>query len=280
MSKFSPRGRQFRNYDVSDGLQGKEFNSGALFQSQSGEMFVGGVNGFNAFFPQNIFENWYVPPVRLTSFKVLNKEVKSAKPIWETAEIELSPKDYLFSFEFAALDYTAPEKNRYAYKLEGLTEDWIYTDARRRLASFSLLPPGRYVFRVKGSNSDGIWNEKDVSLVIRMRGPWWRSAWFLSLAALLVGSMLFQWYRTRMRRMAAKIRTEAAMDRLLEKFNVSPREKEVIVLLLKGKTNKQIEEMLFIELSTVKNHIHSIFGKLGVRNRNQLLRLFQNLQIK
>ena len=181
LSRFSPPTGQFRNYDVSDGLQGREFQGGACYQSQSGEMFFGGANGFNAFFPQNIFDNRYVPPVRITSFKVLNKEVKLPRPIWETAEIELSPKDFLFSFEFAALDYTAPEKNKYAYKLEGLTDDWIYTDAKHRLASFSLLPPGKYVFRVKGSNSDGIWNEKDVSLVIRVHGPWWRSWWFLSL---------------------------------------------------------------------------------------------------
>jgi DNA-binding NarL/FixJ family response regulator len=83
-----------------------------------------------------------------------------------------------------------------------------------------------------------------------------------------------------MKRMTAKIRTEAALDQILAKFNISPREKEIIVLLLKGKTNKEIADPLFIELSTVKIHIHHIFKKLGIRNRAQLLRLFQNLQIK
>ena len=278
LSRFTPPTGQVRNFDVSDGLQGKEFLGGAAYMNPAGEMFFGGANGFNVFFPQNIFDNWYVPPVRITSFKVLNKEVKLPKPVWETAEIVLSPKDYLFSFEFAALDYSAPEKNQYAYKLEGLTEDWIYTDAKRRLASFSLLPPGKYVFRVKGSNSDGLWNEQDVSLVIRMRGPWWRSWWILGLLVALVALLLYEWNRTRIRRMGARVRTTAARDQLFAKVNISPREKEIVDLLLKGRANKEIAAELFIELSTVKIHVHHIFRKLGVRNRAQLLRLFQNLK--
>ncbi|MDD8013954.1 MAG: two-component regulator propeller domain-containing protein, partial [Acidobacteriota bacterium] len=279
VSRFSPRTKQFRSYDASDGLQGKAFISNATYMNQDGEMFIGGGGGFNVFSPQKIFDNPYIPPVWITSFKILNKEVKLPEPIWETAEIELTPKDSLFSFEFAALDYTAPEKNQYAYKLEGLTDDWIYTDSKRRLASFSRLPPGKYVFRVKGSNSDGLWNEKVASLVIRVRPPWWRSWWFLSLLAGLAILTLYQWQRTRVRRLAARIKTEATLEQIYSKFNISPREKEILILLLKGKSNKEIEGELFIELSTVKIHVHHIFRKLGISNRTQLLRLFQNLQI-
>ena len=280
LSRFSPRNKQFRNFDTSDGLQGKEFLSGAVYANQNGEMFVGGTNGFNAFFPQEIFDNWYVPPVRITSFKVLNKEVKLAKPIWETDEIVLSYRDQLFSFEFSALDFTAPEKNRYAYKLKGLTDAWIFTDSRRRLASFSRLPPGKYVFRVKGTNSDDVWNERAVSLVIRVRGPWWRSWWFLALLVLPTALSVYQWNRTRIRRQAKRVRTDAARDQVFAKVNISPREKEIVQLLLKGKANKEIAAELFIELSTVKIHVHHVFRKLGVRNRAQLLRLFQNLQVR
>jgi DNA-binding CsgD family transcriptional regulator len=280
VSRFSPRTRQFRNYDVSDGLQSKEFNGGAYLRCRSGEMVFGGANGFNAFFPQDIFDNAFIPPVRITSFKLMNREVRLERTVWDMGEIELSAKDSLFSFEFAALDYSAPEKNQYAYKLDGLTEEWIPTDSGHRWASFSLLPPGRYVFRVKGSNSDGVWNEEGISLVIRVRGPWWRSWWFLSLLAVLLGLFLLQRRRTQVKRMAARIRTEAAMDQLFVKFNISPREKEILFLLLKGRTNKEIGTQLFIELSTVKIHIHHVFRKLGVANRTQLLRLFQNLQVK
>lgn len=280
LSRFSPPTKQFRNYDASDGIQGKGFLSGAAYANPGGEMFIGGADGFNVFSPRDITDSAYVPPLWITSFKVMNKEVKLPHPIWETAEVVLFPKDQLFSFEFAALDYAAPEKNRYAYKLEGLTDDWIQADARHRSASFSRLPPGKYIFRVRGSNSDGLWNEKDVSLVIRARGPWWRSWWFLLLLVLLISLFLYQWQRTHIKRVAARVRTEAAMDEMFTKFNISPREKEIVVLLLKDKTNKEIAEQLFIELSTVKIHVHHIFGKLCVRNRAQLLRLFQNLKFK
>ncbi|MCU0235718.1 MAG: LuxR C-terminal-related transcriptional regulator [Acidobacteria bacterium] len=278
LSRFSPRTRQFRNYDASDGLQSGGFISNSILANREGEMFIGGGNGFNIFLPQNIFDNVYVPPVWLTSFKVLNREVKLPRPIGRTSEILLRPQDALFSFEFAALDYTAPEKNRYAYRLEGLMDDWVQTDSRRRLASFSRLPPGRYVFRVRGSNSDGLWNEKETSLVIRVLAPWWRSWWFLALASALALLLLYEWRRDRVRRMAARVRTEAARDQLFAKVGISPREREIVQLLLKGRSNREIADELFIELSTVKIHVHHIFKKLAVRNRAQLLRLFQNLK--
>jgi ligand-binding sensor domain-containing protein/DNA-binding CsgD family transcriptional regulator len=278
LSRFTPATGQFRNYDVSDGLQDREFS--ACFQGPDGEMFFGGANGFNTFLPQEISDNGYVPPVRITSFKVLNKEVALPQPIWETKEVVISPQDHLFSFEFAALDYTAPQKNQYAYKLEGLTRNWIQTDARRRFASFSLLPPGRYVFRVKGSNSDGVWNEQEATLVIRVLRPWWRTWWFLSLLAAAVALASFELNRTRIRRRAKRVRTAEAMEQLFDRCTISPREREIALLLLKGLSNKEIGEKLFIELSTVKIHVHHVLRKLGVRNRTQLVRLFQNLQVK
>ncbi len=278
LSRFSPLTKRFRSYDEDDGLQGRAFISKACCQGRSGRMFVGGSNGFNSFFPHEILDNTFVPPVRITSFRVLNKEVRLDKPIWETGEIVLHPRDSLFSLEFAALDYSAPMKNRYAYRLEGLTDDWIQTDAKRRLASFSRLPAGTYTFRVKGSNSDGLWNERETTLVVRVRGPWWKSWWFLSLLALAVALLVLELNRTRLRRRASRIRSREAMDQLLDKCAISPREKEIVLLLLKGLSNKEIGEKLYIELSTVKIHVHHILGKLGVANRTQLLRLFQNLK--
>ncbi len=278
LSRFSPLAGRFRNYDEDDGLQDREFNSGANFQGRSGRMFIGGTNGLNYFFPQDILDNTFVPPVRITSFKVLNREVKLDKPIWETDEIVLYPRDYLFSLEFAALDYAAPMKNRYAYKLEGLTDDWIETDARHRSVSFSTLSPGRYVLRVRGSSSDGQWSDQEARLVIHVRGPWWKSWWFLTLLALAFALLFFELNRTRIRRLATRIRTEEAMEQFFGKCSISPREREIVMLMLKGLSNKEIGEKLYIELSTVKIHVHHILKKLGVSNRTQLVRLFQNLK--
>ncbi len=280
LSRFSPREKRFRNYDASDGIQGKEFFGGSAYAGPEGEFFIGGADGLNAFFPQDIVANTCVPPVHITSFKVLNKEVALAGPIWEAREIVIRPQDTLFSLEFAALDYTAPEKNRYAYKLEGLTRDWIETDARQRVASFSTLSPGKYVFRVRGTNSDGLWSDHEAALVIRVLPPWWRTGWFLSLLAIASALAAYEWNRTRIRRQARRVRTEQAMEELFDRCAVSPREREIARLLLKGRTNKEISEELFIELSTVKIHVHNVLRKLGVANRTQLLRLLQNLQVK
>ncbi|UCE20088.1 MAG: SpoIIE family protein phosphatase [Gemmatimonadota bacterium] len=177
LSRFHPKTETFRNFNVRDGLQSNEFNGGSYFMSHSGEMFFGGINGLNAFFPDEIVDNTYIPPIAVTSFRKFNREVDFDTPLSEIDEMKLSHRDYVFSFEFAALDYTAPEKNMYAYKMEGLDKDWIYTDAERRFATFTTLSPGTYTFRVKGSNNDGVWNEEGASIRIIITPPWWKTLW-------------------------------------------------------------------------------------------------------
>jgi ligand-binding sensor domain-containing protein len=159
LSRFDPTANPpaFRNYDVTDGLQSNEFGDGASYKSSSGEMFFGGINGFNFFHPDSIKDNSYVPPVVITDFQIFNKSPKIGgkdsplqQHISETEKIVLSYKQSVFSFEFAALDYTAPEKNRYAYKMEGVDRDWNEVGTRR-FATYTNLDPGEYVFRVRGS---------------------------------------------------------------------------------------------------------------------------------
>ena len=167
----------FRNYDVSDGLQSNEFSDGC-YQSRDGEIFFGGSNGFNAFFPENIRDNPYVPPVVITSFKIFNKPVPiGAKSVLKKAipyvdSLTLSYRDNVFSFEFAALSYANSHKNRYRYKLENFDPGWNEVGSKQRLATYTNLDPGKYVFRVQGSNSDGVWNEEGVSLPILITPPW------------------------------------------------------------------------------------------------------------
>jgi two-component system sensor histidine kinase ChiS len=167
LSKFNPQARTFRNYDVDDGLQSNEFNAGAAFRGASGELFLGGVNGFNSFYPEKIKDSSFVPPIVLTAFRKFDRPVHLEKAISETQELELSYKDYVFSFEFAALDYTNPQKNQYAYQLEGFDKDWVYSGTRR-VAIYTNLDGGNYVFKVKGTNSDGVWNEQGISIRIRV----------------------------------------------------------------------------------------------------------------
>jgi len=191
LSKFNPQKETFRNYDANDGLQSNEFNGGARYKNPKGEMFFGGINGFNSFYPETIKDNPYIPYVVITNFRIFNKVVpiqeekdgKSplTKSITETDKIELSYRDNMLSFEFAALHYVFPNKNEYAYMMEGLDKDWIYTSSAQRFATYTNLNPGKYTFRVKGSNNDGLWNEEGVSLKIKIVPPFWQTWWFRSL---------------------------------------------------------------------------------------------------
>jgi diguanylate cyclase (GGDEF)-like protein len=147
-------------------------------------MFLGGIDGFNSFVPSRVRRNDSVPPVVLTSIQKLNREVRLGQDLADVQDLALDHRDYVVSFEYAALDYAAPERNRYAYKLEGLDRDWVVAGAARR-ASYTNLRPGRYVFRVKGSNGDGVWNENGVALKITVEPPPWRSAWAYAAYTLL-----------------------------------------------------------------------------------------------
>ncbi len=210
--RFSPLTNQIRNYTIRDGLQNNEFNGGSFYKSTDGEMFFGGISGFNAFFPDRIRDNPYVPPIIITSFRKLNKEIRLDRPLSELSDLTLSYRDYVFSFEFSALDYTAPEKNQYAYKMEGLHDDWIFTSAKKRFAQYSTLPPGSYIFRVKGSNNDGVWNNEGVALHIVITPPYWETWWFRILVIFSILGLSFIFYRRRLKNVRLKAELQAAHD--------------------------------------------------------------------
>ena len=195
LSRFSPATGEFRNYAVEDGLQSNEFNTGSHFKSQGGELFFGGINGLNAFFPDSISDDPYIPPVVITDFRIFNESVPVGEMpdgrtllqshISELNDVGLSYKDDVISFEFAALSYAVPDKNKYAYKLEGFDEDWVYTDAAHRIATYTRLEPGDYVFRVIGANHDGTWNKDGASVHLSIAPPPWQTWWAYTLYVLL-----------------------------------------------------------------------------------------------
>ena len=205
ISRFDPQTGRFRNYDTFDGLQSNDFSEGCYEDSQSGEMLFGGTNGITAFYPENIQDNPYVPPVVLTSFKIFNRPVPIGatsvlrKAIPYIDSLTLSYRESVFSFEFAALSYSNSHKNRYRYRLENLEPDWNEVGSKQRLATYTNLDPGKYVFRVQGSNSDGVWNEAGVSLPILITPPWWMTAWFRALCVGLFAALMWAAYQFRMR---------------------------------------------------------------------------------
>lgn len=214
LSRFDPESGRFRNYDVDDGLQSNEFNSGAYFRSASGEMFFGGLYGLNYFRPEDIVDNPHVPPVVITGFRRANRyeSVRDSgtvlpKAISEADTLRLSYRDDVVAFEFAALDYSAPAKNRYVYRLAGFNDDWVESGSVRT-ATYTNLPPGSYTFQVRGANNDGIWNEDGASLSIVIAPPWWRTWWAYTLYGLLVLGVLYGLRRSELNRLRLKTRLE------------------------------------------------------------------------
>ena len=191
---YSPLENTWERFTKTDGLQSNEFNAGAYFKAKDGRMYFGGIGGISAFYPDKLRFNSTPPPVVLTNFKVFNKPYLLEQDISLLQEILLNYNENYLTFEFAALDYTAPEQNTYAYKLDGFDADWIYPGAMRQ-ATYSNLPPGEYIFRVKASNKDGYWNEKGVSVNIKIVPAIWSTIWFkllLVAIAILVFYILFR----------------------------------------------------------------------------------------
>lgn len=203
LTKFNVDRNLFRNYDTSDGLQGNSFNRMASYKNAKGEMFFGGLNGFNVFHPDSIKDNPVVPDVFITRLEILNKPVSVhdensplVKAITKTDELTLSYKASVFSFDFAALNFTSPEKNQYAYKMEGFDQDWIYTNTSK--AIYTNLNPGDYIFRVKASNNDGVWNAEGAALIITITPPFWQTWIFKMIIAMAVVSGVYAIFRVRL----------------------------------------------------------------------------------
>jgi ligand-binding sensor domain-containing protein/signal transduction histidine kinase len=171
---YNPEINQFRNFDPDDGLQGYEFNSGAFFKANDDEIFIGGTNGLNWFSPSKLKDNPFKPEIAFTSFKKYDKVIETAVKLSLLEKIELSFNDSYFSFEFTSLDFTNPRKNNFAYKLEGFDDEWIYNN-NRRFANYTNISPGKYIFRVKASNNDNVWNEEGISLLVIIHPPFYRT---------------------------------------------------------------------------------------------------------
>jgi signal transduction histidine kinase/ligand-binding sensor domain-containing protein/DNA-binding response OmpR family regulator len=222
LSRFNPQSGKFKNYTITDGLQSNEFNAGAYFKCRNGEIFFGGINGLTAFFPDSISDNPTQPIVEITGFKLFNEPVPVGKSldgqeilrksIGETDTLVLSYRDNVFSFEFIALHFAAPDKNKYAYVMEGFNDKPVYTDSRNRTATFTNLKPGKYIFRVIASNSDEVWNIPGRELLVIITPPIWQT-WYAYLLYLLCISLIIRYSYKRFVRLNHR-RTQLRLERL------------------------------------------------------------------
>jgi ligand-binding sensor domain-containing protein/serine phosphatase RsbU (regulator of sigma subunit) len=255
LSKFNPKTETFKNYEVKDGLQGNEFNVGAFHKNRKGEMFFGGVNGFNLFYPSEK-DNPYLPSLVITDFRIFNETVpvneKSVlqQSVSYTDEIELSYKERVFSFEFVALHFASPEKNQYAYKMEGFDETWIGSGTRR-FVTYTNLPAGKYTFKVKGSNNDGLWNEEGIGVRIIVTPPPWKTWWAYTFYVSVVFGALLCYVRYKTKAQAEEIeqhRKELEQKRMVAELleqKVKERTHDLNIALEEVRTaNEQITDSL------------------------------------
>jgi len=266
ITRFNPDTYSFKKYNTGDGLQGLEFEANAYLKTKDGEMYFGGIDGFNSFYPGNIKINKFIPPVYITDFQVFNKKITAGKansPLEDdislAKEIKLSYKQSTFSFTFSALNYTAPENNQYAYKLDGLDKDWNYVGKERK-ASYTNIGPGDYVFRVKASNNDGVWNEEGASVRIVITPPFWRTGWFIFLLAVVVSCCLYAFYKfkTKMKLEELEKRKREEMHQVQLQFftNISHEFRTPLSLIL-GPLEKLMKE----DNSPVFRHYYAIMHR-------------------
>jgi len=206
LTKFNPETKAIRNYDVNDGLQSNEFQELARLKRKNGELLFGGINGFNAFFPDDIIDNSYEAKTVITNFSISNKTVKIGekvngriilnKSINDLNIIQLEYRENSFSFDFAALHYAAPQKNQFAYMLDGFDEDWVFTTSKKRFATYTNIGPGEYTLKVKASNNDGIWNSAHSELKIKVTPPFYRTTCAYIFYGLLILAALLLYRRS------------------------------------------------------------------------------------
>lgn len=208
--KLETRSMRFQIYDLNDGLQGMEYNRNEFLTAMDGKMIFGGTDGMNAFYPEQITENKYIPPVVFTDLKLKNRSVTQTDPasplkvsLSATKDITLPYDENIITLEFSALDYSNPAKNNYSYRLLGFDDDWSIPSTRRS-ATYTNLDPGEYIFTVKASNDDGAWNDIGASLTLTIVPPWYRTWYAYTTYIIAIAMLLFLVRRYELKRLRMK----------------------------------------------------------------------------
>jgi ligand-binding sensor domain-containing protein/signal transduction histidine kinase/DNA-binding response OmpR family regulator len=271
--KFDQDKKTFQTYTTSDGIAGNEFNYNSFLEDSNGEFFFGGYNGITSFFPGKIEANTYSAPMVFTGLRLFNQAVGINKAdhllkqdIGFTKEITFLHNQEVFTIEYALLNYIKSNKNRYAYKLEGIDRDWIETNGTA--VTYTNLPPGGYTFLVKGANNDGVWSEP-ARLEIKIMPPFWRTWWAYCIYALLAASIFF--LVTRFFFMRALLTKEEELHQVKLNFftNISHEIRTHLTLLM-----APVEKMIgtFKKDDPVQQQLFSVKN-----NANRLLKLVSEL---
>ncbi len=283
LSRYDERNNEFANFDSQDGLQDNQFNYTAAIVGKDNNLIFGGINGINIFNPLNIRKNIFNPPIVFTDLKVFNKRVEIGsiikKSINEAPDVHLTYKQNVFSIDFAALSFASSKKNQYAYMMEGFDNEWIHSGTANS-ATYTNLDPGTYTFKVKGSNSNGIWNDKVASIKIIIDPPFWKTTWFRLVIFLILAFILYQIasYYVKKARLNDELLFEKTKARKLHEIetmklrfftNISHEIRTPLTLIL-GPLNQLLEE---------GNTDEDSRKKLGMikKNADQLMKLINQI---
>jgi signal transduction histidine kinase/ligand-binding sensor domain-containing protein/CheY-like chemotaxis protein/HPt (histidine-containing phosphotransfer) domain-containing protein len=258
LSRFDPAKNSWRSYTAADGTIDGAYFDGSALHAPDGTLYFGGFNGITAFDPRALRYNGIAPPAVITGIQIFNRPVQQAYPwllkgpVENTRAITLSQQHSVFSLEFSALHYAAPKRNRFAYRLEGFDQGWVYADAAKRFATYTNLAPGDYVFQVRAANKDGVWSETPATLAITVEPPVWGTWWFRSAAALLLVGACYGGYFLRVRGLSRQ------KERLEGQVNARTRE----IALQNSRLERQTEELREREREVRRNT-----GELAEANR-------------
>jgi len=285
LSRFDPVTKKSKNYDAGDGAQHNKFNNGAYMKSRTGEMFFGGINGFNAFNPAKLTDNLTIPPIVITGCQVFNESALKSPGPWVLSkkifnagdEIVLNYRDNFISIEFSALDFTVPGKNRYNYKLEGVDPDWISVDAGKRRASYMNLAAGSYIFKVRGSNNDGAWNLGGTTLKIIVLPPYWQTWWFRGMLIVVGCLPVFAGYLWRTRWLRRKLAEQERVQELLTQSRDEMEKSRDLAIFRNAENEKLITAISSIFIAVKANGTISqwnrpaekLFGVPGIEAKKQ-----------
>ncbi len=296
IAQFDIKNEKIKDYGINDGLQATKFRKGAYYKKDDKNILFGDLAGYTSFFPDSIRDNPVPPKVVITEFNIFNKSIPIGeyngktiltKPISVTDHIDLSYKDNIFSFEFVALHYSSPVENKYAYKMEGFEKQWNHTNYRRRFASYTDLPPGKYTFKVKAANSDGIWNEKGASLVISIKPPLWRTWWAYILYVIVLGLVIYAifQYTIGKERLKSQLRLERVESAKKEELAQKAHEVDQMKLRFFTNISHEFRTPLTLILGPLENLAATFSANKAInkqikiiqRNAQHLLRLINQL---